>query len=170
MYNIPFSKKYRFEEHDEVKEIFLNSISLRIEYYKLDDPSKNQITNYYMNDTIFKEKFEPYAQKYLNKFIADHKQFAHVSTIVPQNIWFQRYLNNDLHEWHVHPRTHFAFVYYLELPDSSLGTKFDGYEVDLKEGDIFIFPAFIPHCSPINETNTRKTIIALNSTIVECKT
>lgn len=166
MTNIPFSKIYEFEEHKEVKETFLKSIDLKIEHYKLHDPSKNQITNYHIRDISFQQMFEPYAQKYLNRFISE--QFVYAKTIAIHNVWFQRYLNKDKHNWHVHPDVHFGLVYYLQLPDNSIGTKFEGYEVDLKEGQIFIFPAFMPHCSPINETNTQKTIIAANSSIVRC--
>ena len=169
MSNIPFSKIYRFEEHEELKESLLDSIDLIVDHFNLDEKKDQQITNYFKKDKstiIFQEKFKPYAQKYLDRFVKEH--FENAKEIKIEALWFQRYLSKDFHDWHTHPLSHFAFVYYLELPDSSIGTKFKGYEVNLKEGDIFIFPAFIPHTSPINETNTQKTVIAGNSSIIDC--
>ena len=83
-----------------------------------------------------------------------------------QNLWFQQYIENDFHNWHIHD-SNWTGVYYLELADGENNkTELlhgDGKiapEVD--EGDICIFPAHIIHrCPPIQSTN-RKTIISYN--------
>ena len=166
---IPFSKVYHVEEHLQIKNELLDYIDLTIENFNLTNKKDNQITDYFIEKTgnyksTVSERFKPYAQKYLNLFISE---FKYAKSIEIDHMWFQRYLNKDHHYWHVHPKCHFALVYFLELPDNSIGTKFHNYEVTVNEGDILIFPAFIPHTSPINNTNTRKTVIAANSNILE---
>ena len=161
---IPFSKVYHVEEHLQIKDELLDYVDLTIENFNLTN-KKDQITDYFLNYKFtVSQRFKPYAQKYLNLFISE---FKYAKSIEIEDMWFQRYLNKDHHYWHVHPKCHFALVYFLELPDNSIGTKFHNYEVTVNEGDILIFPAFIPHTSPINNTNTRKTVIAANSSILE---
>ena len=46
-----------------------------------------------------------------------------------------------------------------------VGTEFLNYpKLDYQEGDLVTFPAFLPHRSPINLTNKRKTSIVFNFT------
>ena len=35
-------------------------------------------------------------------------------------------------------------------------------EIELQEGELFVFPANMIHCSPPNFTNDKKTVIAFN--------
>ena len=167
---IPFSKIYHVEEHLQIKNELLDYIDLTIENFNLTNKKDNQITDYFIEKTgsyksTVSERFKPYAQKYLNLFMSEFEYAKHISI---DHMWFQRYLNKDHHDWHIHPLCHFSLVYFLELPDNSIGTKFNDYEVIVNEGDLLIFPAFIPHTSPINNTNTQKTVIAANSNIKEC--
>jgi uncharacterized RmlC-like cupin family protein len=89
--------------------------------------------------------------------------------VILSNYWFQQYENGDYHGTHVHD-TPFSSVYYIELPGESPRTtlKLFGkeYQIEVQEGDILTFPGFIPHESKENK-NTRKTIIAFNSTYEE---
>lgn len=83
------------------------------------------------------------------------------------NTWFQQYEINDWHDWHNHERTNFSAVYYLELPNEQLNTKFfNNKEVKVSEGDVLFFPGFLLHRSPINKYS-RKTIIAFNCSFTE---
>jgi len=81
------------------------------------------------------------------------------------NYWFQQYNTGDFHEWHNHGMSTFSSVYYVELPKST-STTFrymgDEFQVDVKEGNYIIFPSYLRHCSKINKTKQRKTVIALN--------
>ena len=83
--------------------------------------------------------------------------------LIIQNIWFQQYQNNDFHNWHNHTRSQFTNVYYIELPDG-MKTELLGEEnIDVKEGDILTFPAYIFHQSKVNNTNERKTVVSFNT-------
>ena len=83
------------------------------------------------------------------------------------NVWYQQYLEEDIHGWHVHS-DHFTGVYYLEYPRGcskteicspySLKTK----KIDASEGDIIVFPSHWIHRGPPNKSKNRKTIISFN--------
>ena len=87
-----------------------------------------------------------------------------------KNLWFQRYINNDIHDWHVHGECQWTAVYYLELPkEESLRTQviqpFDQQtkiDMPVEEGDILIFPSHALHRGPRNKTHKKKIIISFN--------
>lgn len=86
-------------------------------------------------------------------------------------MWFQQYNKDAVHNWHVHG-CNFTAVYYLELPEGVAKTEYldpcnfkDVKTFDVKEGDIVIFPSFLFHRSPPNESDKRKTIISWNFNI-----
>lgn len=90
------------------------------------------------------------------------------------NIWYQQYILNDIHDWHVHSTCNFTCVYYLEYPENSPKTewidpislnKIENFKV--KEGDILIFPSLVLHRGARNFGNKRKTIISWNLDINE---
>jgi hypothetical protein len=83
-------------------------------------------------------------------------------------IWFQQYLQGSEHGWHTHSGN-WTNVYYLEFQEGSPKTllidPFDRktqIEVDVKEGDLLVFPAFVMHKAPINNSGNRKTILSYN--------
>ena len=64
------------------------------------------------------------------------------------NTWFQQYKKTDQHDWHNHSKTQFSNVYFLELPDKNMKTEFsDKRQLDVIEGDIITFPAYLIHRS-----------------------
>lgn len=83
------------------------------------------------------------------------------------NYWFQQYTRNKEHSWHYHWSCLFHAIYYVELPEGTPPTlcrAAGGFEYtpNVKEGDILIMPSTIKHCSPVNNSDKRKTIIAVN--------
>lgn len=86
-------------------------------------------------------------------------------------IWFQQYLQESEHGWHIHG-SNFTNVYYLELPEGTPKTQIinpynqkDIIEVDVKEGDLLTFPSYVLHKAPKNNSNKRKTIISFNTVV-----
>jgi hypothetical protein len=108
------------------------------------------------------EYFIPILQPYLNNIsIKLNSKILKIS-----NIWFQQYNKLDTHTWHTHPEANFTNVYFVELPSKSLGTEILNHDkLDLNEGDLLTFPAYLYHRSPANITEGRKTIISFNSNI-----
>jgi hypothetical protein len=83
-------------------------------------------------------------------------------------IWFQQYLKESEHGWHIHGGN-FTNVYYLELPEGTPKTQLvnpynqkDIIEVDVKEGDLLVFPSYVLHKAPKNMSSNRKTIVSFN--------
>jgi len=81
--------------------------------------------------------------------------------------WFQQYKKNNFHAWHTHCNNDYACVYFIELPKGASSTVFyDANDKEIKskakEGELLIFPANLPHCSPINMSDERKTVVAFN--------
>lgn len=84
-------------------------------------------------------------------------------------MWFQWYPPGGFHDWHVHPLCHFTNVIYIELPNVEVKTEIKDFngniiEVDVSEGDILTFPAFLLHRSP--PTTKDKIIISFNTNII----
>ena len=83
------------------------------------------------------------------------------------NYWFQQYKKKDFHTWHIHGGCNFSCVYYVDIDDNCSKTTFrllDGSEFDVavKEGDVLVFPSYMPHTSKPNKSNKTKTIISFN--------
>jgi predicted 2-oxoglutarate/Fe(II)-dependent dioxygenase YbiX len=82
--------------------------------------------------------------------------------------WFQQYYKSDTHNWHFHGNSNLSCVYYIELYNSKDSTIFydiennSQFQLDVKEGDVVIFPSHTIHKSPLLKSNNRKTIISLN--------
>jgi len=87
-----------------------------------------------------------------------------------ENLWFQQYVKNDIHNWHIHGST-WVGVYYLEMdPRSPITELMDPMTQktkivpDLVEGDIIVFPSHVIHRAPRISSDIRKTIISFNYT------
>ena len=86
-------------------------------------------------------------------------------------IWYQQYVENSSHGWHIHDGQ-FTGVYYLELPKSSPKTEFihpfsnNIDRVRAKEGDVIFFPSHVIHRAPTNNKE-RKTIISYNFNLLD---
>lgn len=85
-----------------------------------------------------------------------------------RNIWFQQYNKEGYHGWHIHG-SNYTGVYYVSFNKNFAKTKIIDptnykkiYEINAKEGDIILFPAFLIHESSIQKTNELKTIISFN--------
>ena len=83
------------------------------------------------------------------------------------DLWFQQYIENNQHDWHVHGQQ-MVGVYYLELPEDSPITELVSPFLhntkivpDVKEGDILVFPSEVVHRAP-KVTTGRKTILSWN--------
>ena len=103
----------------------------------------------YFNDQL-KNTDGVYRQLLINgseplvKEVADH---FFCNSWTHHNMWFHEYHQGDSFEWHTHKGSHYTCVYFIELPDGA-GTELMGHEVDVKEGDMIMFPSIIPHRSP----------------------
>ena len=158
--------KYTYKNHDKNKNVLLDVINNcpfeNINTYE-DSISKS---DYYLKDV---------KRPYLNILLNDLKDFQQVvldhyccSNIDIIGAWFQQYNSSDVHNWHIHASCNISVVYFLELSNNDSTEFFDlstrkSFQVEnVNEGDLLIFPGFIPHRTPQNKFLDRRTIIAFN--------
>ena len=167
-FNIPFFL-FPFSRHKEIKKDLINL--LKIDDGKNFNSNQDQITK---TDWFIGKQFQDKTYYKLlkeNKFIEEIDNNFSNCKIGPWKIvglWYQIYGTNDKHNWHKHGECQWSFVYYVNMPKKSKGTvcldMITLKEINLNqtEGDIFIFPSMITHCSPINNDKDQKIIIAGN--------
>ena len=106
---------------------------------------------------------------FLPEFVEDLKEIISSMFYTGINLkecWYQQYLEDDTHQWHVHGEN-FTGVYYLEFPEGCSKTEVCSpynsriIEVDVVEGDLIVFPSHYLHRGLPNHGD-RKTIVSFN--------
>lgn len=165
--------KWSFPEYHKLNKEIINIIDSRVSTPVFDKGDSISDTDFF---TYSWEKEAPYMailRPYIDKCL---KEFTKSSiygskngdVLYLDNHWFQQYNKGDRHSWHTHGKCTYSSVYYVELPNSSIGTKFIGpngpIDIKVQEGDFILFPSYLSHCSPINLSDSRKTVISINLT------
>ena len=158
--------------HYKIKRKILDYIDDHPDAYYIDHIGEREgsgpYTDWEVNDdekdAQYFKLFRKYAEKaivdvVLNEFGLDECTFS--------NYWFQQYTKNKTHGWHHHYGCMYHAIYYCELEEGTSPTMVrlpNGFEFtpNAKEGDILIMPSIYKHTSPVNKSNNRKTIIAVN--------
>jgi hypothetical protein len=116
----------------------------------------------------FKREYLEYFFETIKPYFTEICSKLHTTKIQISDAWFSQYTKNCTHQWHTHPECNLTNVYFVELPDKSLGTEILNHDkLDLNEGDLLTFPAYLYHRSPINILDNRKTIISFNSNVLD---
>tara|TARA_R100001244_G_scaffold132332_1_gene108259 strand:+ start:3522 stop:4034 length:513 start_codon:yes stop_codon:yes gene_type:complete len=153
------------KEHKKIKEELLKRI-LKVRGRSHETVSRTDWkTGIDNSKSYFTDILVPIIYKYY-KNITEHYYggIKNDVKVVIDNYWFQTYLKNSSHKWHTHARANLANVYFVDLPNKKLSTKFYGFEnLPIKEGDLITFPAFLAHSSPINLNEKGKTIVSFNT-------
>jgi len=157
------------KEHQQHKNILLSLID-KMEQSKINDGKDiisktdwslpHNIKREYIS--FFYSMIKPYMNIMANKLKCKSWDIS--------NTWYQTYKKGDTHSWHIHPEVNYTNVYYVDLPDEAIKTQIYDIvedkildEIQVKEGQLFTFPANIIHRSPINTSDKSKTIISFNS-------
>jgi len=154
--------------HDQYKESLLNKIN------NASSDSLIQSTNYY-NDTInrvdwnnsqdMEREWVIESKPYLSNYLTQWTNSVNFDEWYINQIWFQQYEHQGTHGWHTHG-SNFTGVYYVDLPEGTPKTQLvlnnNVIDVNIKEGDILIFPSFVIHRAPPNKSDKIKTIISFN--------
>lgn len=159
-----FYTKCRMAEHDDIKPKLLSLID---EFEPLvGDPSISKLD--WGDSTNCGREWYKLIKPVLEKYMLASAIGCGYSKLELHNIWFQQYQKGSSHPWHTHG-SQFVGVYYLELADNSPKTElmvpFNQEEkliLDVKEGDIIVFPSFVVHQAPEVLDDTRKTILSWN--------
>jgi len=153
----PVFYKVKVEEHKEIKEWFFDEYQDYIDGLPL-SPSR---TDY---QKMIKGESVPYKSFWLNYIRPYLKEYCKIFGVEDYDyqFWLAQYDTDVSHYWHTHPSTHFASVYYMELPYGMNSTEFWKKDFPADEGDLVIFPSWWIHRSTQNQYNKRKTVIAGN--------
>ena len=112
-------------------------------------------TRYQPYKALYREMINPYIREYMRDFgCKDLKE--HIT-------WYAQYYDGADFGWHAHTGTNLSCVYLLE-GTSETATQFFGFDIEMNEGDLVLFPAMLAHRSP-QVNHGRKTIIAQNMDI-----
>ena len=108
------------------------------------------------NNNLFKEEFTNHLK---NIFYNLYYEKINVN-----QIWYQVYEKNNIHNWHTHSDCHWTNVYLLnsDMKTEIKNLKGNLIKYDVEEGDIITFPSYLYHRSPINESNKKRVIISFN--------
>ena len=153
--------KSKVENHQEIKTKLLQQIDLIPQNPFIDKGSHIIHTDWNLPSAMHREYKDLFVETVKSHLV----NMCHTLNVNHYNIskfWFQRYSLGGKHSWHTHPQTNYANVYFLECPSGS-STKFKNFVEDCEEGDILSFPAFLPHSSPVLQTDDIKTVIAFNT-------
>ena len=157
------------KEHQQNKDTLLSLIN-KMEQSKINDG----------NDVISKTDWnlpENTKREYVNFFYSMITPYMNIMANKLKckywdinNTWYQVYKKQDTHGWHTHPGVNYTNIYYINLPEEKIKTQLYDIienkiidEIQVKEGQLFTFPAHIIHRSPINTSDKNKTIISFNS-------
>jgi uncharacterized protein YjlB len=111
--------------------------------------------------------------KHIEKHLKEFAKTMFAKRLHVTNCWFQQYKKNNFHDWHSHEDANFTNIYYVQLPEKHMQTELyvpfskKIITLDVKEGDLVTFPAYIFHRSKQNISNKIKTVISFNSSIME---
>ena len=158
----------KLKNHDEVKEKLLYLIKNN----EADSTTYNDAfitrTDYHLDEN-HERTYLPMFFDIIEPIMQEQSKFMFTKEMTVHHAWFQQYWQFDKHDWHTHGRAQFANIYYLELPDKNNKTEFFNVldqkiikEIDVEEGDLITFPAYIIHRSNTNSAK-QKTIISFNS-------
>lgn len=160
----------KFKHHHYVKQALLDHIQIadnQSPYFPLADVNISRCDWHLATD--FNRQWFKFCQKLLLEQVLDIYKNLGYDGFTLQEIWFQQYQKMASHGWHTHS-SNFTSVYYLELPEDSPKTKIVSpydqqtiMDIAVDEGDILLFPSFVIHQGPINNSDNRKTIISFNT-------
>lgn len=160
--------KIRFSRHDDTQEDTIKKIYSSESIEKLSD-----------NENIIKSDYDVPGEKerdyeHIIPFLVQDisntllKEYNYKFTLSDVWFWYQIYKKNNYHGWHTHPSSSWSSVYFLKLEDHKQSTMFfdeasnQSFQLNVKEGDILIFPSLVKHQSPKIITDSEKIVISLN--------
>lgn len=152
--------------HAKNKKLILKAIESLGTHNVIEKDQQISNTDWYLSGEIYRPYFElvrPIMESVCRE-VYDVIQATGTQGYGIRNYWFQQYKPGDYHKLHTHIGASFSCVYYVDLPEKAALTSFKLYgkefTVPVKEGEILVFPGFIPHYSAPTKAN--KTVIVFN--------
>lgn len=155
------------KNHISIKQSIIDSIKKMGIHSKIDDVQSIANTDWHLNSNVLRLYYND-----INNIMNTVCETMHNALNVPQalnikNYWFQQYKEKDFHTWHTHGNCIFSAIYYVDLDNKCSRTTFrllngSEFSLNVKEGDVLVFPSYMPHTSKPNLSNKTKTIVSFN--------
>lgn len=164
---------HKIDRHSEIKDELLSLINNAQNKRVTDECSETDIAraDWFKASDFTKRDWVQFIKPHLIPTIMEMIHKLGFDGFKMWEIWFQQYFNKNGHGWHTHS-ANWTNVYYLELPDNAPKTQLvnpftkDIINIDIKEGDVLMFPSFVLHRAPPIDNDDvsgcRKTIISYN--------
>jgi len=158
----------KLEQHSSIKNSLLDSIS------KMPTSCQNNVGSEIISKTDWnlprhiKRNYWPILEPSLTKTMSKVYKKLNITEFKYENSWFQQYYKNDYHTWHIHGDVNWTNIYYLELPNNETKTELLNEDnsiltPEVYEGAILTLPSIVWHRSPVNISDSRKTVIVFNT-------
>ena len=161
-----FQKQIR--DHQKYKDQILSLIQI----HSLGYIKKGSVVDIISDYDLPRDHPRPYLRLVTDRVMDCLLDFKDISDFYKQIhircLFYQQYMKEQHHGWHVHADCQYSGVYYLDIPEGSPKTEYrDPFtnnicQLDIKEGDVVAFPSFLVHRAPSNPVNSPKTIISFN--------
>ncbi len=160
----------KFEKHYALKDELLKLIEQEKNIGSqsiLDTTQSISLTDWKKPSSSYRPYWN-YLKPHLDEHVIKVYSELQYNSLTYDNYWFQQYVTNDFHDWHVHGVTNWTNIYYVELPNNEVKTEVispENYSVfvpEVEEGCILTMPAMLKHRSPKNTTTGRKTVVVFN--------
>jgi hypothetical protein len=155
----------KLSNHIEIKNKLLSLISDSPTQTINNNSDNIEKTDFYIdNDRDYKQFLLPYLTVHMKEVFRP----LNISGFEFGNMWFQQYIQDNTHDWHIHGKCHWTNVYFVELIDPLEKTQVSNIynkeqiNYNIEEGSILTFPSFLYHKSPSIQSGNRKTIVSFN--------
>lgn len=158
----------KFKNHLELKDKLIYLINKTSA--DLFDNENNKVITDYEKDEDF--EYKKVVVPYLLKEIENVLSLSSDLLTKPKQVWFQQYRKDHFHSWHTHDNVQFGLIYFLKMKNNNYKTQFkqlngDKIDYNSNEGDVVIFPSYLPHRSPIIDIDREeKIIIGMNFNVL----
>ena len=104
------------------------------------------------------------------------KNFMDSNPVEFTGMWYQKYYQGVEHTTHCHgfngwssiiyvefdPKVHESTMFYSPFTGLSPNGNVETCQINIKEGDMVLFPSSILHDAPLNRSDTRRTVVSYN--------
>ena len=107
--------------------IFVKDLSISNEYNNLVNNIKLNEFEFNKNNYLDKKNNKDFIQNTnneINLFLLEIKKFLNLKNYCFEDIWIQKYNNNDFHDCHIHNPHAFSFIIYIDCTNNSSETMF----------------------------------------------
>ena len=152
--------------HAQIKDSVVAAIESMGSYSYINNMQHIAHTDWHLSPNFYRPYYELVSPVIADVVTKVNDLYEYPDQVKLTNYWFQKYLKNDHHEWHIHKETMFNGVYFLSLPEGASKTSFkllgEEFSVDVKEGQVLVFPSLYVHCSKPNMSSDPKLVVAFN--------